>query len=152
ADNKGNEGEGLDPEMANHGNLIYITFEDGVKPRTSAFSAGKQPASTVESFEPTTNTSSSSALNVKQEAVNDYREKQSGFIKRGRDPKFDTDAKVSYIDQNLKDIYETTENTCNETDIESQYDDNTSVASILSLSRGISTNSTNQSTTSTIPT
>ncbi|CAG8464915.1 11140_t:CDS:2 [Ambispora gerdemannii] len=61
ADNKGNEGEGLDPEMANHGNLIYITFEDGVKPGTSAFSAGKQPASTVGPFEPTTNTSSSSA-------------------------------------------------------------------------------------------
>ncbi|CAG8464158.1 6542_t:CDS:2, partial [Ambispora gerdemannii] len=39
-------------------------------------------------FEPTTNTSSSLALNVKQEAVDDYLEKQSGgFIKRGCDPK-----------------------------------------------------------------
>ncbi|CAG8633826.1 6003_t:CDS:10, partial [Ambispora gerdemannii] len=48
-----------------------------------------QPASTVGPFEPTTNTSSLSALNVKQEAVDDYLEKQSGgFIKRGRDPKF----------------------------------------------------------------
>ncbi|CAG8531679.1 345_t:CDS:10 [Ambispora gerdemannii] len=72
----------------NHGDLIYITFEDGAKPGTSIVSAGKQPASTVGPFEPTTNTSSSSALNVKQEAVDDYLEKQSGFIKRGRDPKF----------------------------------------------------------------
>ncbi|CAG8619048.1 7226_t:CDS:2, partial [Ambispora gerdemannii] len=80
-----------------HGNLIYIIFENGVKPGTSAFSAGKQPASTVGQFEPTTNTNSSSALNVKQEAVDDYREKQSGFIKRGRDPKFFSCLAVSIL-------------------------------------------------------
>ncbi|CAG8698320.1 11590_t:CDS:2, partial [Ambispora gerdemannii] len=45
-------------------------------------------ASTVGPFEPTTNTNLSSALNVKPEAVDDYQEKQFGFIKQGRDPKF----------------------------------------------------------------
>ncbi|CAG8649534.1 220_t:CDS:2, partial [Ambispora gerdemannii] len=55
-----------------HGNLIYITFED----------RGTRHFSSLGPFEPTTNTSSSSALNVKQEAVDDYLEKQSGdFIK-----------------------------------------------------------------------
>ncbi|CAG8553444.1 1914_t:CDS:10 [Ambispora leptoticha] len=64
----------------NHGDLIYITFEEGAK------SAGKQTASGP--FEPTRNLNSSSALNVKQEAVDDYLEKQTGFIQRERDPKF----------------------------------------------------------------
>ncbi|CAG8598031.1 2122_t:CDS:2, partial [Ambispora gerdemannii] len=68
--------------------VSLITFEDGVKPDTSAVSAGKQSASTVGPFEPTANTSSSSALNLKQEVVEDYLEKQSGFIKRGCAPKF----------------------------------------------------------------
>ncbi|CAG8660856.1 5167_t:CDS:1 [Ambispora gerdemannii] len=57
--------------------------------------------------------------------------------------------KVIEINPNLNDVYETTENTCNETDTESQSDDNTLIASILSLSCSIFTNSTNQSITST---
>ncbi|CAG8505276.1 4871_t:CDS:2, partial [Ambispora gerdemannii] len=44
---------------------VRINFEDGAKSDTSAVSAGKQTASTVGSFEPTTITSLSSALNVK---------------------------------------------------------------------------------------
>ncbi|CAG8611395.1 11089_t:CDS:1, partial [Ambispora gerdemannii] len=43
-----------------------------VKPGTLAFSAGKQSVSTVGPFEPTININLSSALNVKQEAVNNY--------------------------------------------------------------------------------
>ncbi|CAG8668784.1 4819_t:CDS:2, partial [Ambispora gerdemannii] len=107
ADNEGNEGEGLfflnmlllnndyylkkSHELVSylfsHGDLIYVTFEDGAKPGTSAVFCWKRLASTVGPFEPTANTSSSSALNVKQEVVDDYLEKQSGFIKRGCAPK-----------------------------------------------------------------
>ncbi|CAG8456297.1 10118_t:CDS:2, partial [Ambispora gerdemannii] len=64
----------------NHSDLIYITFEDGAKSGTSAVSAGKQPALTVGSFKPTTNINSSSTLNIKQEVVDDYLEKQSGLL------------------------------------------------------------------------
>ncbi|CAG8680785.1 1072_t:CDS:1, partial [Ambispora gerdemannii] len=46
---------------------------------------------------------------------------------------YSANAKVTDIDPSLNDIYETTENTCNETDTESQSDDNTSIASILFL-------------------